>query len=207
MVMVVATQEFSEVWPTAGSSTKSSLSGIQRKLWFDGVPANASMVVGLGHQNLEVTEFPDHVRLVESGEAGRQWIELAFADAKVQKSTDNETTYQSVLWPGGGDENPLTFRYLSNVNVDRFPVVLPEFTGLEIQSLKIIPGVKAVRLPFFDEFMPTGIAWDPAGRMLLTSLKGRVWQAVDTTADGLEDRLQALTDELAAPYGVHASRD
>ena len=207
MVMVVVTQEFSEVWPTAGSSTNSNLSGIQRKLWFDGVPANASMVVGLGHQNLEVTEFPDHVRLVEPGEAGRQWIELAFADPKVQKSTDNETTYQSILWPGGGDEKPLTFRYLSNVNVDRFPVVLPEFTGLEIQSLKIIPGVKAVRLPFFDEFMPTGIAWDPAGRMLLTSLKGRVWQAVDTTADGLEDRLKALTDELAAPYGVHASKD
>ena len=61
------------------------------------------MVVGLGHQNLEVTEFPDHVRLVEPGEAGRQWIELAFADPKVQKSTDNETTYQSILWPGGGD--------------------------------------------------------------------------------------------------------
>jgi mono/diheme cytochrome c family protein len=207
MLVVVVTQEFSELWPAEGSSTNSSLSGIQRKLWFDGVPANTQMVVGLGHQNLEVTEFSDHVRLVESGEAGRQWIELDLAAAKIQNSTENETTYQAVHWKGGGNENPLTIKYLSNVNVDRFPVVLPEFTGLEIQSLKIIPGVKAVRLPFFDEFMPTGIAWDPAGRMILTSLKGRVWQAVDTTGDGLEDRLNALTDELAAPYGVHASRD
>ena len=207
MVVIGATQEFSELWPAEGSGMNSSLSGIQRKLWFDGVPTNTSMVVGLGHKNLEVTEFSDHVRIVESGESGRQWIEIALADAQVQKSKDNEATYQSIRWQGGGVDNPLTLKYLSNVNVDRFPVVLPEFAGLESQSLDIIPGVKAVRLPFFDEFMPTGIAWDPAGRMILTSLKGRVWQAVDTNADGLEDHLNALADELAAPYGVSASRD
>ena len=55
--------------------------------------------------------------------------------------------------------------------------------------------------------MPTGLCWRPEGRLIFSSLKGQVFEAIDTDGDGVEDRLQLLADGLPAPYGVHAGSD
>jgi hypothetical protein len=52
--------------------------------------------------------------------------------------------------------------------------------------------------------MPTGLCWRPDGGLIFSSLKGQVFEAVDTNRDGTEDRLNLLADGLPAPYGVHA---
>ena len=52
--------------------------------------------------------------------------------------------------------------------------------------------------------MPTGLCWRPNARLVFCSLKGPVYEAIDTNGDGIEDRLHLLADGLPAPYGVHA---
>lgn len=70
-------------------------------------------------------------------------------------------------------------------------------------SLEVVPGLAAQRLPLDSRIMPTGMSWS-GERLYLASLEGRVWSARDTNGDGLEDTSTAASDELAAPYGVHA---
>jgi len=62
-----------------------------------------------------------------------------------------------------------------------------------------------VRLPTTDQAMPTGLAWRPDGTLIVSSLEGRVWLGHDTDRDGLVDRLDPFSDELAAPFGVAAA--
>ena len=129
-----------------------------------GVPDKASMIVGIGHPGLQPEESTGTlVRLSEPGEAGRQWVEVRREQFMLLKPVANKQLYQAVRWKQGSADEVLTIKYRSNITVDRFPGLLPELSGLEIQPLAVIPGVKTVRLPFADEFMPTAIHWSPQG--------------------------------------------
>lgn len=77
------------------------------------------------------------------------------------------------------------------------PIVINEAT-----SITSAPGFDGVRLPLRGDIMPTGINWDQQGRMIFTSLKGDLFRATDTDADGIEDHLDLLAEGLSAPYGV-----
>ena len=70
--------------------------------------------------------------------------------------------------------------------------------------LDVVPGYEVTRLPISDEWMPTALAWRSDGRLIVTSLKGRVWLVWDSDGDGLEDKIQPFSDELAAPFGAAA---
>ncbi len=67
----------------------------------------------------------------------------------------------------------------------------------------VLPGFVGHRLPLPVELMPTGLAWDARGRLLVASLKGRVWLVEDRDGDGLPESARVFSDELAAPYGLH----
>jgi hypothetical protein len=97
------------------------------------------------------------------------------------------------------------FRYTVNVPVDLFPVVPPLPPRPAPETVNAVPGFDSVRLPLRDEFMPTALAWQPDGSLVLASLKGRVWRVRDTDGDGLEDEPRPISDELAAPYGLAAT--
>ncbi len=71
----------------------------------------------------------------------------------------------------------------------------------------MVPGFEAVRLPLDERCMPTGLAWRGDGTLVISSLEGRVWLATDTDSDGLEDRCEPFSDDLAAPYGVAVHGD
>ncbi len=43
--------------------------------------------------------------------------------------------------------------------------------------------------------------------MVIASLKGRVYWASDTDADGLEDSFVAISDDFPAPYGLAVNED
>jgi hypothetical protein len=71
--------------------------------------------------------------------------------------------------------------------------------------MDVVPGFETTRLPLPGGEMPTGLAWTPGGTLVLSSLKGRVLAARDTNADGLEDVMFPLSDDLATPYGLQVA--
>lgn len=92
--------------------------------------------------------------------------------------------------------------YLVDLPVDTFPYELPPAQNPPAVKLTVVPGYDAVQLPITVAEMPTGLAWKKDGTLAFTSLKGRVFEARDTDGDGLEDAVRAVSDDLAAPYGI-----
>lgn len=86
------------------------------------------------------------------------------------------------------------------------PPALPRIITTR-QQITSTPGFSGERLPIDASIMPTAITWLPDGRMAFTSLRGHVWLAADTDADGLEDQLTLFEEGLAAPFGILADGD
>ena len=97
--------------------------------------------------------------------------------------------------------------YLVDLPVDTFPVEIPAMPNPPAVKIDVVPGYEAVQLPVGIAEMPTGLAWRKDGTLVLTSLKGRVITARDTNGDGLEDQLQIVSDDLAAPYGIAVAEE
>ncbi|MCA9024970.1 MAG: c-type cytochrome [Planctomycetaceae bacterium] len=65
-----------------------------------------------------------------------------------------------------------------------------------------LPGMTGQRLKLPASIMPTSIALTDDDRLVFTSLKGHVYEAVETDGDGLRDSLRTLEQGLPAPFGV-----
>ncbi len=100
--------------------------------------------------------------------------------------------------------NAINLEYTSGLPVDRFDVQPSQVPPVPAAPLKVAPGLIATKLPLPDAITPTGLSWNPQGKLLMTTLKGEVFVAVDTTGDGQEDELRCLADGLATPYGLAA---
>ena len=193
---VHVTQILQEIW---SGDLESARAGIERTINFAGIPEGYQAMIGLAPASLELREDEEQGRsmLAVAGQHGNRWLQTTGSPVQVQQA------YYAVI----ADQPQVTLQFLSNLEVDRFPLLDVEITPPAPTDLKVVPGVTSTRLPFFDEFMPTGIQWDEDGTLWITSLKGRVWRAVDTDKDGMEDRLHAGLHELAAPYGVQPGKD
>ncbi|MCA8986402.1 MAG: c-type cytochrome [Planctomycetaceae bacterium] len=100
----------------------------------------------------------------------------------------------------------LTYRIqLSNRSVGEIPQK-PEFVA-ETQQLDSTPGFTSTRLPLGDSVMPTSFCWTPEGKLLVTSLKGNVFQLDDENQDGLLDSRTLIAEGLAAPFGLICHED
>lgn len=101
-------------------------------------------------------------------------------------------------------DNQTTISYLSPLTTPQLPIQpLPPLVNAAT-PIRSVPGFKGVRLPLDGAIMPTAIGWDADGRLIFTSLKGHLFRARDTNADGLPDNLQMVEEGLSAPYGVIA---
>ncbi len=101
-----------------------------------------------------------------------------------------------------------TLEYRTSQLVDRFMGSDTERTVGVVKELPpIVPGFRARSVPLDAGIMPTGIQWLADGRVVICSLKGRVWLMNDSDGDGIEDRLVQFSDELAAPFGAAAGTD
>ncbi len=69
----------------------------------------------------------------------------------------------------------------------------------------VVPGFHTEIIPIDQDWMPTALTWSPQGALYVASLKGRVWEVVDTDNDQLEDQAHVIGDELAAPFGIFAT--
>ncbi|MCA9263143.1 MAG: c-type cytochrome [Planctomycetales bacterium] len=102
------------------------------------------------------------------------------------------------------DEAEVVLDYRVHWQPDVFPSA-PESAPHEVvKALNVAPGFITERLALPNEMMPTGIDFDREGAMMIASLKGRVWRAVDTNGDGLHDSAWVFSDELGTPYGIAA---
>jgi cytochrome c553 len=93
----------------------------------------------------------------------------------------------------------------SEIPIDRFPEA-PQtpVVARKGEPVEVAPGFHGERLSLPPDIMPTGLCWRPDGRLIFCSLKGQVYEAIDSDRDETEDRLHLLADGLPAPYGVHA---
>jgi len=169
-----------------------SPSGFERTIEISNIPDQASVVVRLWSGTLKASDTPSRYLLTDDGTV---WLD-------VQSSPVTVTDDGAFLLQARDGKSTIAVRYQCSLPVDQFvPADAPNPKSAS-EVMAIAPGFHAVRLPFPEEVMPTGLAFDAQGRLLVTSLKGRLWRSEDDDHDGWEDRLVPISDELAAPYGV-----
>lgn len=101
----------------------------------------------------------------------------------------------------------LDLQYLTTLPVDHYPIEAPPQPSIQSETLKVVPGFTALRLPLSDDIMPTALSWRPNGSLVVASLKGQVFEVKDSDRDGVPDQLLQIADGFAAPYGLHATAD
>ena len=180
-----------ELWVTETISPAES--GIHRRMEVRGPGGAELWLAPLGEFQLE-----SEGHLVYAVPGGEISVEL-----KQARRLNNHI----VASLGSQGEAVVEMEFVSKAPADPF---FPRELKSEPRSptqLAVAPGFQATRLPFEMEMMPTAMAWRPSGQLIVTSLKGRVWQATDTNQDDLEDHAAPLADDLAAPFGVAAPMD
>jgi mono/diheme cytochrome c family protein len=102
----------------------------------------------------------------------------------------------------------LLLYYESDIPIDRFndPPTEP-LSARKAESVEVGPGLLGQRLPLPSNIMPTGLSWNKEGHLIFCTLKGQVFEALDSNGDGVEDRLKLVADGLPAPFGVHADAE
>ena len=154
----------------------------------------------------------------DAGHADELWhVDLACEQTQIQLRSSarlqvcDPGTIEFVPEPNDQDASHLqwTSLYSSTLASDQFPLnaSVPSAPLSPVGSIRadIVPGFAAEQLPLPSSEMPISLAWGPRGELYTGSLKGRVLRAVDSDADGLEDRYELISDELPAPYGLWAS--
>jgi hypothetical protein len=133
---------------------------------------------------------------------GRWQLQIITDDVRFDTEHDGRVTIPRK--PDGTAE--LTLEYTTAWPVDRFVSDPPELPPRPGKTLDLVPGFETTRLPLRSEIMPTGLAWRTDGKLVVASLKGRIWLADDNDGDELEDRLSLIADGFSAPYGVNVAR-
>jgi mono/diheme cytochrome c family protein len=180
--------------------TPLATSGFTQELSVKNMPAGARIRLRLLSAKAARSADSRTIRLADRF-AGR--IVLA-EPAGATFSEDGSTL---LLSPDAKGSVRAVLRYESEVPIDRFAEV-PQSPAAarKGEAVEVAPGFVGERLPLSPEIMPTGLSWRPDGRLVFCSLKGQVFEAVDSDGDGVEDRLKLLADGLPAPYGIHAER-
>jgi mono/diheme cytochrome c family protein len=98
--------------------------------------------------------------------------------------------------------------YSTRFPVDRFDAApVPELTA-EADEVEMGGGLRGRRLPLSVKTLPTALAFQPDGSLVVGTLTGKVFLAIDAhPKDGLEETIYTLADGVPAPYGLHATDD
>lgn len=106
-----------------------------------------------------------------------------------------------------GNAESATLQFFSDITSPTLVPPLIAKTSGSADEITTVPGFHGRRLPIETAIMPTGMAWFPDGRMVMSSLKGDVWILSDTDGDSLPDSMQLFADGLSAPYGIQVDGD
>jgi len=171
--------------------------GFRRSVHVAGLPRDAEAALQ-AWPNTEA-KVAEQGRVLIGGEGNNCRIELEtaglrFADRGIVQlpSTEGSAT--------------VSLHYQSRIPADRFLQPEVPVAAAEPTPLPVVPGFRAERLPLSEQMMPTSLAWRGDGRLLIGSLKGRLWEARDSDGDGLEDEARTIGDELVQPFGIATTR-
>jgi mono/diheme cytochrome c family protein len=163
-------------------------------------PADSGGATGVIHREFMVRGVPDSVRTLvrtvnRSDESG--WV---VRDVRLDRGESGHSGVVTVHVAAGD---------LAAVDPAGAAAAAPSVAGEAVPleprvELDAVPGFEAVRLPLPVAIMPTSVAFLADGTLAFTSLKGQVYLARDTNADGLPDRLVLVEEGLAAPFGLLA---
>lgn len=166
------------------------LSGVRRTIDVDG----ASVLVAFTPNGQGNEELPGSPRVIDR-------LHLDHNRSMTTMFTSMPTLVN------GKQVDRLVIDYVVDLPIDTFPVDLPSLPSPPSVKLDVVPGFDAVQLPLSPAEMPTGLAWKRDGTLVVASLKGRVFTARDTDGDGLEDKLDGVSRDLATPYGVAVAEE
>lgn len=139
----------------------------------------------------------------------RAYTNDVLAEANLKKGKENLPIDSSGGLTSEADEGSAVWdiEYTVNMLPDKVVDVSIPKVEYPITNVNSVPGFVGTRLPIGMDWMPTGFAFGERGEMYVASLKGEVWRAVDTNGDGVEDSVNVVSDDLAAPYGLASATD
>jgi hypothetical protein len=106
---------------------------------------------------------------------------------------------------GESDETVLV--YSTTVPNDRFPMIDRPRAGRPETPIAVVPGFDGEELPLPPEMMPTGMSWQNENTLLVTDLKGSIWQVAWPSSPGNAAHAVEVADQLSTPFGIVAYRD
>ncbi len=181
----------------APAAREEGISGWTREISAEGIPDGWSLRI-----RAATGEFQTRDGELVSGD------DAAMRVAIVRGTTPGRT--------GGGFESDgsillsntetIRFRYTTDLPSDTVPKVEIKTDPAKTVQLDVVPGFKATDLGLPADMLPTGFSWDSEGTLFLSDLLGRVYRAVDSDQDGLPDKANVFSDELAAPFGLKAHK-
>lgn len=182
---------------------RAASTGLRRTLRIEGAPAGwtirfesllAGGVVNDDRTTLVFGQPRRRIRLVEHSTDRRDPSRTFDATGALHLDHENG----SVSWQ---------LAYLTDLSIDRgiklADAPTNEGDASEPPNLDAVPGFRATRIVDSADWMPTGLAWDPRGRLFVTSLDGRVGR-VDFDRSPDSGSIRDLGETLAAPFGLYA---
>ncbi len=166
---------------------------VSRRIEVSGLPASSAIKLQLLSSSA-----------ADGAELSANEIQTRFGALAISQGLKIDTDFSVTAVADGQGQVNIDVLYRPLVAIDVFPTIAPVAPAPPPLVLDVVPGFETIRLPISNEFMPTAMDWRPSGDLVVASLKGQVWNLRDTDNDGLEDEAVAISDELAAPYGVAA---
>jgi len=185
--------------------TPNAVSGFRRRLTITGLPKSVALQLRVLPPEVSVARTDPRVLRFTSPAATGRVVLLSPAAAEFESNSSSNLAIARGAVRGGSISIELA--YQTDLPVDQFVAAALPDRSVTKQVLDVVPGFEAIRLPLSDEVMPTGLAWNHRGRLVICSLNDQVFFADDTDNDGLEDKLAVFADGLSAPYGVNTTGD
>jgi glucose/arabinose dehydrogenase len=190
--------QIKQTWrPLGGDKGGTAASGFRREVQFTGVPNGWK--VEWNAVPAETIILVDQRRVARS--TGAYPFEVALLDGQVKFEAEGGAA-RIQLQPDATGMAQVELEYRTALPVDRYLQKAPAEVVVRQESLHVVPGFEATRLPLSEELTPTAFAWDRRGNLLFATLKGRIWRAEDTDHDNIEDAVTLVADGLSAPFGL-----
>ncbi|MBL8829941.1 MAG: hypothetical protein JNM18_23380, partial [Planctomycetaceae bacterium] len=181
--------------------------GVQRSIEVAGLRQQQTLVTTVAHATANEAWRATSSNNWTSGPVGsalRVRLVPSSAAAEIRSNADFMVHLSTTA---GDTPAKCELEYSCELAADQYHPVELKLPPLGNTRLSVVPGFETLQLPLPADEMPTGLAWRADGRLFFTSLKGRLCAAIDTDGDGLEDKTQPVSDDFAAPYGLHINDD
>ena len=165
-----------------------------------GLPVQLQLASPKAIQSVEAQGNGQLVQVVADG-VGNDPMTISLSPCEAEQIHDGKVRFRYT-----NNTSRLRLEFRSLTRADRYPTktandVLP----LAVSSkLEVAPGVQAERWSLPGHELPTALAWDSRGSLLVASLTGRILRLIDADGDGRTDTLETVSDDLAGPYGLSA---